>query len=85
MDNEIIQVRSTENDQIIDVLVYSKNIDQIEVVLGEGVHSTKCKLLPTANKMAYAGNIMGREIVYERTCEQVQQDIDNLKPSTRRR
>jgi len=85
MEDEKIQVRSTETDQIIEVLVYNKQVEQIEVVLGEGVHSTKCKLLPTANRMAYAGNIMGREIVYERSCDLVQQDLDDLKPSTRRR
>lgn len=85
MTDERIQVRSTDNDQLIDVLVYSKSESQIEVVVGEGIHSTKCKLLPTSNKMGYAGEIMGREIVYERTVYQVQEDIEALKPSTRRR
>lgn len=85
MAEEIIQVRSTDNDQLIDVLVYSKSENQIEVVIGEGIHSTKCKLVPTSNKMGYAGEIMGREIVYERTLYQVQEDIEALKPSTRRR
>lgn len=78
-------MRNTETDQVLDVLVYSKQVDQIEVVLGEGIHSTKCKLLPTANGNAYAGNIMGREIVYERSQQQVQADIDSTRPSTRRR
>jgi len=85
MDNETIRVRNTDSDQLLDVIVYSKRADQIEVVLGEGIHSTKCKLLPTANGNAYAGNIMGREIVYERSQQQVQNDIDDSKPSTRRR
>ena len=85
MADERIQVRSTDNDQLIDVLVYSKSENQIEVVVGEGIHSTKCKLLPTSNKMGYAGEIMGREIVYERTVYQVQEDIEALQPSTRRR
>lgn len=85
MNNETIPVRNTETDQVLDVLVYSKQVDQIEVVLGEGIHSTKCKLLPTANGNAYAGNIMGREIVYERSQQQVQADIDSTRPSTRRR
>lgn len=85
MDNETIPVRNTDSDQVLNVLVYSKRADQIEVVLGEGIHSTKCKLLPTANGAAYVGNVMGREIVYERSQQQVQEDIDSLKPSTRRR
>ena len=85
MADEKIKVRSTENDQIIEVLVYSKTEKQIEVMVGEGIHSTKCKLLPTSNNMAYAGEIMGREIVYERTLYQVREDIEALQPSTRRR
>lgn len=83
--DEIIKVRSTESGQLIDVLVYSKKEHQIEVVVGEGVHSTRCTLLPTGNHMAYAGTIMGREIVYERTTYQVREDIENSQPSTRRR
>lgn len=85
MKNEKINVVATENGQTIEVLIYSKRPEQIEVMLGEGIHSTKCILLPTANRMAYAGNVMGREIVYERSCDQVQQDIDDTQPSTRRR
>jgi hypothetical protein len=54
------------------------------VVLGEGVHSVKCELTPTRNGMAYSGSIMGREIVYERSPEQVQADIDRLNPALRK-
>ena len=85
MQDEKITVRITENDQTIDVVVYSKKATQIEVVIGEGIHSTKCKLLPVDTGLAYVGNIMGREIVYERSRQQVQADIDNQLPSTRRR
>jgi hypothetical protein len=85
MQNETIKVRATESGQEIDVLVYRKSPQQIEVMLGEGLHSSRCVLMPTANQRAYAGNIMGREIVYERSVDQVTEDIDRLKPSTRRR
>ncbi len=85
MNNEIIKVRSTDSGQTIDVLVYSKRADHIEVIVGEGAHSIKCQLTPTHTGLAYAGNVMGREIVYERSRKQVQEDIDNAKPSTRRR
>ena len=85
MIDEKIKVRITQNDQIIDALVYSKRASQIEVVIGEGVHSVKCTLTPTDNGRAYVGKVMGREIVYERSPEQVQADIDKAKPSTRRR
>jgi hypothetical protein len=53
-------------------------------VLGEGVHNVKCTLTPTRNGRAYAGKIMGREIVYERSREQVQADIDRLNPNLRK-
>jgi hypothetical protein len=88
MQNEKIRVK-TENGQTLEVVVYDKRADRITVVLGEGVHSVKCDLMPTRNALAYAGSVMGREIVYERSREQVQADIDRLNPdlrqSTRRR
>lgn len=83
MHNESIKVRITESDQLIDVMVYSKHPNHIEVVLGEGVHSVKCDLVPTRNGLSYAGSVMGREIVYERSCEQVQADIDKANPASR--
>ncbi|HYC37889.1 MAG TPA: hypothetical protein VEC19_15780 [Usitatibacter sp.] len=82
MQNEKIRVK-TENGQSLEVVVYDKRADRITVVLGEGVHSVKCDLTPTRNAMAYAGSVMGREIVYERSREQVQADIDRLNPSMR--
>lgn len=85
MENEIITVRSTENDQTLDVVVYSKREDRIEVVVGEGIHSIKCELTPTGNGTAYAGNVMGRELVYERSPKQVHDDIEQARPSTRHR
>jgi len=76
MSEQKIQVRVTETDQMMDVAVYSKRQDRIEVILGSGVHSVKCELTPTPSGMAYAGSAMGREIVYERTCEQVKEDVE---------
>ena len=83
MDTEKIKVRVTQTGQIMDVVVLNKRAAQIEVVIGEGVHSVKCELTPTRNGRAYAGSVMGREIVYERTREQVQADIDRLNPALR--
>ena len=85
MKDEIITVRITESDKTLDVLVYSKTEHKIEVMVGEGVHSTKCILSPVSNNLAYAGNVMGREIVYERSPQQVHDDIEDAKPSTRQR
>lgn len=55
--------------------VFSKRAEVIEVVIGEGVHSVRCTLTPTRNGLAYAGNAMGREIVYERSRRQVEADL----------
>ncbi len=75
MSDQKIEVRVTETDQIMPVTVFSKRADRIDVVLGEGVHSVKCELLLTANGNAYAGSAMGREIVYERSRQQVEEDL----------
>lgn len=76
MADQYIKVRVTETGNTIDVLVYSKHENSIEVMLGEGVHSVKVELAPTANGLAYAGSAMGREIVYERTPQQVVADLE---------
>ena len=82
MADERIKVK-TENGQILDVVVLSKRAEVIQVVLGEGVHSVKVSLSPTRNNLAYVGSVMGREIVYERSREQVQADMDRLNPNVR--
>jgi hypothetical protein len=83
MNDEKIQVRVTASGQTMDVVVLSKRADRIEVVLGEGIHNVRCELVPTRNARAYVGNARGREIVYERTREQVQADIDRANPALR--
>ncbi len=83
MDTEKIEVRITESRQILNVVVLSKRPELIQVVLGEGVHCVKCDLTPTRNGLAYAGTVMGREIVYERSRDQVKADIDRVNPTLR--
>ena len=80
---EKIKVR-TESGQVLEVVVYSKRPESIQVVLGEGVHSVKCELAPTRNGLAYAGSVMGRELVYERSRDQVKADLDRLNPHLRK-
>ncbi len=84
MNDEKIKVRVTETRQFMEVVVLNKRPDHIEVVLGEGVHSVRCALTPTRTGQAYVGSVMGREIVYERSREQVQADIDKLNPALRK-
>jgi hypothetical protein len=79
MTDEKIKLR-TENGQLIEVVVMSKRVEHIEVVIGQGVHNVRCQLTPTRNGLAYAGQVMGREVVYERSRAQVQADIDRLDP-----
>ena len=75
MNDEKIPVRATSSGQTLHVVVYAKRLDLIQVVLGEGVHSVRCDLTPTRNGQAYAGSALGREIVYERSREQVKADL----------
>ena len=75
MSDQKIDIRVTETDQVMPVTVFSKRPDRIEVVLGEGAHSVKCELTVNANANAYVGSAMGREIVYERSREEVEADI----------
>jgi hypothetical protein len=84
MITEKITVRVTETRQTLDVVVLDKRAERIQVVLGEGIHNVKCDLTPTRNGLAYAGTVMGREIVYERSRKQVQADIDRLNPVLRK-
>jgi hypothetical protein len=75
MNEEKIQIRVTSSGQTLDVVVLNKQLDRIQIVLGEGVHNVRCDLTPTRSGAAYAGNAMGREIVYERSREDVKADL----------
>ena len=75
MNDEKIVVRLTSTGQTLEVVVLDKRLDLIQIVLGEGVHNVRCDLKPTRNGLAYAGNAMGREIVYERSREDVKADL----------
>jgi hypothetical protein len=83
MNEERIKVKVTDTGKFMDVVVLDKRAQSIQIVLGEGVHCVKCDLTPTRNGLSYAGSAMGRELVYERSREQVQADIDKLNPHLR--
>lgn len=76
MQTEKIKVRITESGQLIEVVVFSKRAEAIEVVIGEGIHNMKCTLTPTRNALAYAGSVRGRELVYERSRLQVEAELN---------
>lgn len=84
MQNDKINIRVTESGQTMDVVVLDKRVNCIQVVIGEGVHSVSCDLTPTHTKQAYVGNIMGREIVYEHSCDDVQADLDAKNPALKK-
>ncbi len=83
MNAEKIKVR-TESGQAMEVVALSKRASGIDILLGEGINTVKCTLTPTRNGLAYAGSVMGRELVYARSREQVQADIDLLNPTLRK-
>lgn len=84
MIDEKIKVKVTETGQILEVVVLNKRADHIQIVLGQGIHSVKCDLMPTRNGLGFAGSAMGRELIYERSRVQVQADIDKLNPALRK-
>jgi hypothetical protein len=84
MHNEKIKLKVTETGQVFEAVVMSKRADHIEVVIGEGIHNVKCQLTPTRNALGYAGSVMGREVVYERSKVQVQADLDRDNPALKK-
>jgi hypothetical protein len=76
MSDEKITVRATATGQTLDVVVLSKRPECVEIVIGEGVHSVRCQLSPNRSGTAYVGSVRGREVVYERSRDQVKADID---------
>jgi hypothetical protein len=82
MNDEKISIK-TENGQTLEVVVLDKRPDRITIVLGQGVHSVKADLMPSRNGLAFVGSVMGRELIYERSREQVKADIDRLNPTLR--
>jgi len=75
MTDEKIPVRVTSSGQVLEVVVLNKRLDVIQIVLGEGVHNVRCELRPNRNASAYVGSAMGRELVYERSREDVKADL----------
>jgi hypothetical protein len=83
MADEKITVRM-ESGKTLEVVVVSKQAEAITVVLGEGLHNVKCKLVPTNSGLAYAGSVMGREIVYECSVKQVKEALSRaVQPTVR--
>ena len=76
MSDEKIKVRITESGDELEVTVLRKRADRIEVVVGQGQHSVTCDLSPTRTEAAYAGKVMGREIVYERSRADIEAEIE---------
>jgi hypothetical protein len=65
----------TETGQTLEVVVTSFSATAIWILIGEGPHSSKCKLEPTRNGLAYAGSVMGREVIYQRSVQDVKEDL----------
>ena len=78
--DEKIELR-TESGQTVEVVVISKHADRIDVLIGGDV---RCSLRPSRNKLAYVGEVRGRELIYERSCAQVQAELDKRNAPRRR-
>lgn len=76
MNIEKITLRATATGHAMQATVFSKRAEAIEIVIGEGVHSVRCTLRPNRLGTAYAGSVMGREVVYERSRNEVAADIE---------
>ena len=55
----------------IEVSVVEMNPGGIAIAIGEGIHNVRCKLVPTDNGRAFVGSVMGREVVYEVSVDEV--------------
>ena len=84
MQNETITIENPESGRSMDVVVLKKRPDMITVVIGEGVHSVQCDLMPVKSGRAYVGSVMGREMVYHRSRDEVQADLDRLNPALKK-
>lgn len=76
MSDETITVRATQSGDEIQVVVLRKRVDRIDVVVGKGQHSLTCELTPTRTGAAYSGAVMGRELVYERSRDEVAAELE---------
>lgn len=84
MHNETISVTNTDSGKTMDVVILSKKIDQITIVIGEGIHNVQCELKPVKNGQAYVGSVMGREMVYHKSREEIQSELDHDNPELKK-
>lgn len=80
MQNETITITNTDSGKSMDVIVLNKRVDKITVVIGEGVHSVQCELTPTRTAQAYVGSVLGREMVYQKSPDEIQAELDQVDP-----
>lgn len=84
MQNEKITVTNTETDQSMEVVVLKKQANLISIVIGEGVHSVQCDLTPTKYGQTYAGSVLGREMIYHRSQEDVEAELKRENPAIKK-
>ena len=84
MNNETITVSNTDSGKTMEVVVLNKHPDLITIVIGEGVHNVQCDLKPTKNGMAYVGSVMGREMVYHHSQDEVRAELDRDNPAMKK-
>lgn len=84
MNDEKITVSNTDSGRTMEVVVLNKRVDLITIVIGEGIHNVQCELTPTKNGQAYVGSVMGREMVYHCSTDEVQAQLDLVNPALKK-
>lgn len=84
MHNETITISNTDSGKTMNVVVLNKRPDQITIVIGEGIHNVQCELTPTKNGQAYVGSVLGREMVYNKSREDVKTELDQHNPALKK-
>ncbi len=84
MHNETISITNTDSGKTMDVVVLNKKPEQITIVIGEGIHNVQCELTPVKNGQAYVGSVMGREMVYHKSREEVQAELAHNNPALKK-
>jgi len=73
--NQTIEVVVTDTGRKMDLVILDYSPKRIRVVVGEGIHNTPVTLTPTKSGYSFAGNVMGRELIYMKSVKDVEEEI----------
>ena len=70
-----IEVTVTETGRKMDLVVLDYSAKRIRVVIGEGINNVPMTLMPTKYGKSFSGTVMGRELIYMKSVEDVEEEI----------